>query len=79
MNGQVFVARVRKPAKGPIQRAVANELQSDLHEYTVGPKNMPMKPHVLTGETAPSIMGSSVASFESLPNRGQSLTFMIRT
>ena len=40
-------------------RAVANGLQPDLHEYTVGPKNMPMQPHVLTGEMAPSIMGSS--------------------
>ncbi|KAK5165697.1 uncharacterized protein LTR77_008620 [Saxophila tyrrhenica] len=30
---------------------------SDLHEYMVGPKNAPTKPHAVTGEQIPTIMG----------------------
>lgn len=30
---------------------------SDLHEYLVGPKNAPTKPHVLTGEQIPTVLG----------------------
>ena len=30
---------------------------SDLHEYLVGPKNAPTKPHVITGEQIPTVMG----------------------
>lgn len=34
---------------------------SDLHEYLIGPKNAPKEPHILTGESAPTVVGHEFA------------------
>jgi threonine dehydrogenase-like Zn-dependent dehydrogenase len=46
-----------RPGWVKIKNGWAGVCGSDLHEYLVGPKNAPIKPHSVTGETLPSIMG----------------------
>ncbi len=46
-----------RPGWVKIKNGWAGICGSDLHEYLVGPKNAPVMPHVITGETLPSIMG----------------------
>ena len=46
-----------RPGWVKIKNGWAGVCGSDLHEYLVGPKNAPTKPHVVTGETIPTIMG----------------------
>ena len=46
-----------RPGWVKIKNGWAGVCGSDLHEYLVGPKNAPTKPHILTGEKIPTIMG----------------------
>ncbi|KAK3697003.1 hypothetical protein LTR37_017710 [Vermiconidia calcicola] len=46
-----------RPGWVKIKNGWAGVCGSDLHEYLVGPKNAPTKPHILTGETLPTVMG----------------------
>lgn len=46
-----------KPGWVKIRNAWAGICGSDLHEYLIGPKNAPTTPHVLTGETIPTVFG----------------------
>ena len=48
-----------KPRAGfvKIKNGWAGVCGSDLHEFLVGPKNVPLEPHVVTGETIPTVMG----------------------
>lgn len=46
-----------RPGWVKIKNGWAGVCGSDLHEYLVGPKNAPTKPHCVTGETIPAVMG----------------------
>ena len=46
-----------RPGWVKIKNGWAGICGSDLHEYLVGPKNAPTKPHVVTGEQAPTVIG----------------------
>jgi 2-desacetyl-2-hydroxyethyl bacteriochlorophyllide A dehydrogenase len=46
-----------KPGWVLIHNAFSGICGSDLHEYLIGPKTSPTTPHVLTGETIPSVLG----------------------
>ena len=46
-----------RPGWVKIRNAFCGICGSDLHEYRVGPKNAPTKPHILTGETIPTVFG----------------------
>ncbi|TKA83813.1 hypothetical protein B0A55_00012 [Friedmanniomyces simplex] len=64
-NRDVRVDEIAEPALRPGWVKIKNEYcgicGSDLHEYLVGPKNAPAKPHVLTGEQLPTILGHEFA------------------
>jgi 2-desacetyl-2-hydroxyethyl bacteriochlorophyllide A dehydrogenase len=46
-----------KPGWVLVRSAWAGVCGSDLHEYLIGPKTAPTTPHVLTGETIPTVFG----------------------
>lgn len=60
-NKTISVDTIPKPTVKPgwvkIRNAWAGICGSDLHEYLIGPKNAPTSPHVLTGETIPTVFG----------------------
>ena len=46
-----------RPGWVKVKNAWSGICGSDLHEYLIGPRVSPTKPHVLTGETLPSVLG----------------------
>lgn len=60
-NKDIRVDEIPEPKLRPgwvkVKNAWAGICGSDLHEYTVGPKNVPLEPHILTRETVPSVLG----------------------
>lgn len=61
-NKDVRLDEVPEPELRPgwvkVKNAWGGICGSDLHEYLIGPKNTPHdKPHILTGETTPTIIG----------------------
>ena len=48
---------IPKPGWVKIRNAWAGICGSDLHEYLIGPKTSPTIPHILTGETIPTVLG----------------------
>ncbi|KAH0837715.1 chlorophyll synthesis pathway protein BchC [Fonsecaea pedrosoi CBS 271.37] len=60
-NRDLRVDEIPKPELKPgwvlVKNAWAGICGSDLHEYVIGPANMPVEPHILTGETIPSVIG----------------------
>jgi threonine dehydrogenase-like Zn-dependent dehydrogenase len=60
-NKDVRLDEIQAPTLRPgwvkIKNGWAGVCGSDLHEYLVGPKNAPTKPHILTGEQIPTVMG----------------------
>ncbi|EXJ90180.1 hypothetical protein A1O3_03249 [Capronia epimyces CBS 606.96] len=64
-NKDVRVDEIPEPALRPgwvkVKNAWAGICGSDLHEYSIGPMNAPTKPHILTGESLPSVLGHEFA------------------
>ena len=60
-NKDVRLDEIDEPKLRPgwvkIKNGWAGVCGSDLHEYLVGPKNAPVKPHTITGESIPTILG----------------------
>ncbi|RVX69834.1 hypothetical protein B0A52_05668 [Exophiala mesophila] len=60
-NKDIRVEDIPEPSPRPgwvkVKNAWAGICGSDLHEYSVGPKNVPTEPHILTGETFPTVCG----------------------
>ena len=60
-NQDVRLDEIPEPELRPgwvkIKNGWAGVCGSDLHEYMVGPKNAPIKPHPVTGESIPTVIG----------------------
>jgi len=60
-NKDIRVDEIEEPKLRPgwvkVNIGWAGICGSDLHEYMIGPNNVPLRPHVLTGEVAPTILG----------------------